>query len=109
MKEEIVEDEGANSLARGRQVRLKMIKDDNEFGGRSRRTKSTELRTRQLIVTANNIGNVSEEEEENKSESSSEGNRRSKVTKSKTYSIGYLTKTIFANKIYSDDFDIDKA
>ena len=25
----------------------------------------------------------------------------------KTYSIGYLTKTIWSNKIYSDDFDVD--
>ena len=31
------------------------------------------------------------------------------MPKSKTYSIGYLTKKIWANKIYSDDFDIDKA
>lgn len=110
MKEEIQEDEGEKTLQRGRQVRLKVIKDGNEFDGKARRTRSTELRTRQLIVTANNIGNVSEEEDENQSDSSEE-NRQKKMPKSniQTYSIGYLTKKIWANKIYSDDFDIDKA
>lgn len=46
-------------------MRLKVIEDGNEFGGKNRRTRSTELRTRQLIVNTNNIGNVSEEEDEN--------------------------------------------
>ena len=65
-------------------------------------------------MNTNEFGNVSEVEDENQSESSSEEDprnklRQSKVPKSKTYSIGYLTKKIWANKIYSDDFDIDKA
>jgi len=29
------------------------------------------------------------------------------MNRSKTYSIGYLTKNIWSNKIYSDDFDVD--
>lgn len=65
VKEEIAEDEGADGNTRGRQVRLKVIEDGNEFGSKTRRTRSTELRTRQLIVNTNNIGNVSEVEDEN--------------------------------------------
>jgi hypothetical protein len=71
---------------------LKVIEDSNEFGSGGRRTRSTELRNRQLILTANNIGDVSEADEESKSESSSEDGWHKKVSKNKTYSIGYLTK-----------------
>lgn len=54
---------------------------------------------------------MSENEEEEQSDSSIEKKqahnaRNQKNTK--TYSIGYLTKTIWSkNKIYSDDFDAD--
>ena len=52
---------------------------------------------------------MSETEEEENSESSNEMAvmQAANKGKTKTYSIGYLTKTIRSNKIYSDDFDAD--
>jgi hypothetical protein len=60
----------------------------------------------------NNIGDVSEDDEEEISDSSFEKlktfhNKNLKKGGGKTYSIGYLTKNIWRNKIYSDDFDVD--
>lgn len=57
------------------------------------------------------FGNVSETDEEWDSESSNEHvvalQAAANKGKTKTYSIGYLTKTIRSNKIFSDDFDAD--
>ena len=52
---------------------------------------------------------MSEEEEENKSESSAEADVavRKKAKQSAPYSIGHLTKNIWRNKIYSNDYDVD--
>ena len=58
---------------------------------------------------SHHFGDVSENEEEEISDSSFEkekSNYKNQITK-KTYSIGYLTKKIWSNKIYSDDFDAD--
>ena len=55
------------------------------------------------------FGDVKENEEEEISDSSfkkMQNTNKNHIIK-KTYSIGYLTKKIWSNKIYSDDFDVD--
>jgi hypothetical protein len=55
------------------------------------------------------FGDVSENEEEQISDTSSMKNQANKNKKKtgQTYSIGYLSKTIWQSKIFSDDFDAD--
>jgi hypothetical protein len=96
-----------------------MLKDKNEFNKSHKRNRSTDfLKELDMKPTAeyvgDAIGDVSEDEEEEISDSSLEKQKtdRNKNMKKggvsgKTYSIGYLTKTIWSNKIYSDDFDVD--
>ena len=95
-----------------------MLKDKNEFNKKSKRNKSIdvpickELDVQPAIQFNNHIGNVSEDEEEEISDSSFEKlktgqHKNMKKTSGQTYSIGYLTKNIWRNKIYSDDFDVD--
>ena len=108
------DDDGYHNLRR-RQSRFKLIKDQNEFNKGNRRNKSTDLvKDMELDMKPSNlnhhINDVSEDEEEEISDSSLEKQQtdhNKNQKKSKTYSIGYLTKKIWSNKIYSDDFDVD--
>lgn len=94
-----------------------MLKDKNEFNKSHKRNRSTDFLKELNMKTAafNNgdvIGDVSEDEEEEISDSSLEKqktdqNKNLKKGGGQTYSIGYLTKNIWSNKIYSDDFDVD--
>ena len=98
-----------------RRVRFKMLKDQNEFNKSHKRNRSTEILKDMRLSTFNvgdAIGDVSEDEEEEISDSSLEKqktdqNKNLKKGSGQTYSIGYLTKKIWSNKIYSDDFDVD--
>lgn len=99
-----------------RRTRFKMLKDKNEFNKSQKRNRSTdflkELDMKPTVNIGDAIGDVSEDEEEEISDSSLEKqktdkNKNLKKLGGKTYSIGYLTKTIWSNKIYSDDFDVD--
>ena len=87
-----------------------MLEDKNEFNKKSKRNRSTDfLREKDVKFTQNNIGNVSEDDEEEISDSSLEklADQNKNMKKSKTYQIAHLTKKIWSNKIYSDDFDVD--
>lgn len=106
------EDEERKNLLR-RQSRFKMLEDKNEFNKKSKRNRSTDfLREKdvKLATHQNNIGNVSEDDEEEISDSSLEklADQNKNMKKSKTYQIAHLTKKIWSNKIYSDDFDVEK-
>ena len=104
-----------------RRSRFKLLKDKNEFNKSHKRNRSTDfLKELDMKPAAFNfadaIGDVSEDEEEEISDSSLEKqktdqnktkNMKKGGVSGKTYSIGYLTKTIWSNKIYSDDFDVD--
>jgi hypothetical protein len=100
-----------------RRTRFKMLKDKNEFNKSHKRNRSTDfLKELDMKPSAFNvgdaIGDVSEDEEEEISDSSLEKqktdqNKNLKKGGGQTYSIGYLTKKIWINKIYSDDFDVD--
>ena len=98
-----------------RRTRFKMLKDKNEFNKSHKRNRSTDFLKDMKPSTFNvgdAIGDVSEDEEEEISDSSLEKlktdkNKHLKKGGGKTYSIGYLTKKIWSNKIYSDDFDVD--
>jgi hypothetical protein len=98
-----------------RRTRFKMLKDKNEFNKSHKRNRSTDFLKDMKPSTFNvgdAIGDVSEDEEEEISDSSLEKqetdkNKHLKRGGSQTYSIGYLTKKIWSNKIYSDDFDVN--
>jgi len=88
-----------------------MIQDKNEFNMNKKRNRSQEHRNKELsnpLIYA--FGDVSENEEEQISDTSSvkhQTNKNKKFKRGQTYSIGYLSKTIWQQKIYSDDFDAD--
>lgn len=85
-----------------------MVKDQNEFNKKSKRNKSQEfIKESYNALYGEDFGNVIETEEEENSDSSHEDYAKVNKTQNKTYSIGYLTKTIRTKKIYSDDFDAD--
>jgi hypothetical protein len=116
VEEENLEDEGVDYLnLRRRQARFKLIQDKNEFNKKNKRNRSTEIfkDSDQLDIKMAPLNNqclgVSEDEEEEASESSDEQRplQVNKLKRYKTYSIGYLTKNIWSKKIYSDDFDVD--
>jgi len=93
-----------------------MVEDKNEFNKKTKRNRSTEimkesheLELRHPVIN-HDFGDVSEDEEEEISDSSLEKqvhDQSKQSKKSKIYSIGYLTKKIWSKKIYSDDFDVD--
>ena len=101
-----MEDEYDNTRRR-RQFR--MLKDKNEFN-KGKRNRSIDF-IKQKSSYAHDFGDVSENEDEEMSDSSLEKKQARNVRNqknNKTYSIGYLTKTIWSKtKIYSDDFDAD--
>lgn len=113
----MVEEEKQEDDREVRKSRFKMLKDKNEFNKSHKRNRSSDfLKELDMKHAAFNvgdaIGDVSEDEEEEISDSSLEKqktdqNKNMKKGGGKTYSIGYLTKTIWSNKIYSDDFDVD--
>ena len=82
------EDEERKNLLR-RQSRFKMLEDKNEFNKKSKRNRSTDfLREKDVkFTTQNNIGDVSEDEEEEISDSSFEkrADQNKNMKKSKTY------------------------
>ena len=89
-----------------------MVKDKNEFNfKKTKRNRSTDFIKEVNPLFGHDFGDVSENEEEENSDSSNEEQKKNESKepqkKTKTYSIGYLTKTIWNNKIYSDDFDAD--
>ena len=110
VEEEKQEDEICLNI-RNRQARFKMIQDKNEFNMNKKRNRSQEHRNKELgnpLIYA--FGDVSENEEEQISDTSSvkhQTNKNKKFKRGQTYSIGYLSKTIWQQKIYSDDFDAD--
>lgn len=96
-----------------RRTRFKLLKDKNEFNKEHKRNRSTDFLNDVKAAAFNAaIGDVSEDEEEEISDSSLEKqktdqNKNLKKGCGQTYSIQYLTKKIWSNKIYSDDFDVD--
>ena len=106
VKEEINEDDEIQPISslqgRRRQARFKLIQDGNEFGGRNKRNRSTELtkgRVERKLTSLgiqhhrHDFGNVSEEDDEHASDSSGQSkHRKNKQKNNSTYSIGYLTK-----------------
>ena len=118
VQEEILEDDGAKILnSRGRQGRFKLIQDKNEFNKTTaKRNRSTDFLIENEVdyktnqISYHNFGDVSEDDEEQISDSSVEklqtDMNKQQQKKNKTYSIGYLTKKIWKKKIYSDDFDV---
>ena len=111
------EDDDDQINLRRRQSRFKMLEDKNEFNKKSKRNRSTDFLKENNEVKIqtqynqidNYIGDVSEDDEEEISDSSLEklADQNKNMKKSTTYSIGYLTKKIWKNNIYSDDFDVD--
>lgn len=96
--EEIQEDEECLNI-RNRQARFKMIQDNNEFNMNKKRNRSQEhLNKKVSNPLIYDFGDVSENEEEQISDTSSIKNQTNKNKKFKvgqTYSIGYLSKTIW--------------
>lgn len=103
VKEEQVEDETTMNI---RQNKFKMIKDENEFNKPLKRNKSIDF-LQNNHVCGEYFGGVSENDQEDISDSTS-GKKDNCKKVNKTYEIGYLTKELRANKIYSDDFDAMK-
>lgn len=118
VQEEILEDDETNILnSRGRQGRFKLLKDKNEFNKTVKRNRSTDFTGKYDVdqranqIYYHNFGDVSEDDEEQISDSSIEKHQtdmNKQQKKNKTYSIGYLNKNIWKKKIYSDDFDVDE-
>jgi len=98
VEEEKQEDEICLNI-RNRQARFKMIQDKNEFNMNKKRNRSQEHRNKELsnpLIYA--FGDVSENEEEQISDTSSvkhQTNKNKKFKRGQTYSIGYLSKTIW--------------
>lgn len=73
VEEENYEDDGGVTNLRRRQSRFKLIKDENEFNKKTKRNRSTELRDdKHKQYFTNLCGDVSENEEEEISDSSLE-------------------------------------
>jgi len=94
-----------------------MPQDKNEFNKKNKRNRSAEyIRENEgnplFYIHDLECGDVSENEEEQISDSSLEKqttNKNKTQKKGQTYSIGHLTQRIWKQKIYSDDFDADFA
>lgn len=109
------DDHGGMVNLRRRQAKFKMLQDKNEFNKKCKRNRSTDFLKEKGAVqysTMHYIGDVSEDDEELISDSSFEKQQQQtdqnkNTSKGKIYSLGYLSKNIWNNKIYSDDFDVD--
>jgi hypothetical protein len=109
------DDHGGMVNLRRRQAKFKMLQDKNEFNKKCKRNRSSDFLKEKGVVkysTMHYIGDVSEDDEELISDSSFEKQQQQtdqnkNTSKGKIYSLGYLSKNIWNNKIYSDDFDVD--
>lgn len=89
VEEEILEDDGAKTLnSRGRQGRFKLIHDKNEFNKTAgKRNRSTdfliehEAESKANLVSYHNFGDVSEDDEEQISDSSDEKQHQTDINK----------------------------
>lgn len=111
LDDQIVEDdhEDEEPKIKTRSSRFKMIKDKYEFGKNRVHSQDEHIKEKLAVHQTGDFGSLHEDDEEHKSDSS-EGlmNQRKGKPSNKTYSIGYLTKQIWAKRIYSDDFDMSK-
>ena len=95
-----------------RSAKFKMVKDQGEFGKNKRALSNDFARNNssRLSLPHNEFGKLDEDEDESGSSESDRmpGVLNQRKPNKQTYSIGYLTKKIWAKRIYSDDFDFDQ-